>query len=604
MIRFKCPHCQKQLQARDHLAGKKAKCTTCQKPVVIPAPPASAKTAAAKPAAPAPEEPPVDVDAIAAAALHDETTNGKQEAPAGTIDFKCEQCDHDIQVPRSEAGKRMQCPNPECRSLIKVPAPKDGQPRKLPTVAQLKQQVEKIDEAAWGTQTDKGRATREALVEAGAIPQAARQQPRSPRERIRLALWTIGIVAGIGVAGFAATRVTTRQKEKGFVTSALRWVEPGKGANADQLVKDPLVRAAVYRAIAEYKLRQADRPNSEMLDDLRRALGSVQLQPGEKSSPERDIFLGELAVLMTDLGGSEMDEIAKEKYDWKGKTLRDELMRVLEAIRAPEARTIAMRALVTRLVEKGQNELAIGLASQLSNPDKNNRRPPATSQLVVLLLLKDKDKGLDQLGMKTPDPAKDRIGLLARVGFAEYHARKANFEEAWNITFAKGPAPDRLEACVGVAEVILQQKGSAAPEAVQFVDRALEILAKEVPDPRKVSPWLLLQTIRVAARVKGNAAVTDMPRKLLPPEFQPRGYLEIALADADSSAVGLGPTSLSDVDPASPSLDLGWEALARQNARVRSHDMEVAAEDEANARFRPMVYVGSVLGRRGGAEPK
>ncbi len=591
MIRFKCPHCKKPLQARDHLAGKKAKCTTCQKPVVIPAPPASAK-AATKPSVPVPEQPPIDVDAIAAAALHDETANGKQEAPAETIDFKCELCDQAISVPRGEAGKRMQCPNPDCRSLIKVPAPKDGQPKALPTVAQLKQQVEKLDEAAWGSQTDKGRVTTEALKEAGAIPQA-KAQPRSPREWIRMALWTIGIVAGVAVLGYAATRVTTVQTERSVVATLLKAVEPPKGT--EPIVKDPVVRAVVYRDIAEYKIRQADQPNGKVLGDFKRALASVQMD--ESTAPERDLFLGELALLMTELGGSAEEEIAKEKYDWKGKTLRDELMRVLEAIRAADARTIAMRSLVTRLVEKEQTELAIGLASQLSNPDKYGRRPAATSQLVVLLLLKD--KGLEQLGIKAQDPAKERLAPLTRFGFAEFHARKGNVEDAKAFALAKGSVQDRLQACVGVAQVFQQMKGSQATEAGDFVEAALEMVTKQLPDPRRVSPWLLLQTIRVAARSKGSAAVAELPRKLLPADFQPRGYLEIALAEADSSATPLGPANLTDIDPKSPSLDIGWEALARQNARLRAPDMDLAAQAEENRRFRPLVYIGGVLGRCG-----
>jgi hypothetical protein len=61
---------------------------------------------------------------------------------------------------------------------------------------------------------------------------------------------------------------------------------------------------------------------------------------------------------------------------------------------------------------------------------------------------------------------------------------------------------------------------------------------------------------------------------------------------------------LADIPPTSPSLDIGWEALARQNARVGSSDISVAAENEANARFRPMAYIGSVLGARAGPEHK
>ena len=32
-IKFSCPHCRKALNVKDHLAGKKAQCPACKKPV-------------------------------------------------------------------------------------------------------------------------------------------------------------------------------------------------------------------------------------------------------------------------------------------------------------------------------------------------------------------------------------------------------------------------------------------------------------------------------------------------------------------------------------------------------------------------------------------
>src|SRR5262245_10754729 len=36
MVCFSCPHCSRALQVKDDLAGKKAKCPACGKPVAIP----------------------------------------------------------------------------------------------------------------------------------------------------------------------------------------------------------------------------------------------------------------------------------------------------------------------------------------------------------------------------------------------------------------------------------------------------------------------------------------------------------------------------------------------------------------------------------------
>jgi hypothetical protein len=142
--------------------------------------------------------------------------------------------------------------------------------------------------------------------------------------------------------------------------------------------------------------------------------------------------------------------------------------------------------------------------------------------------------------------------------------------------------------------VVLSSKTANIKDALPFVDKALEIAEKQ-----KVDPWLLLQTIRVTARVKGNAAVPAALPKALPAGFQPRGYLELVLADADASNAGaLGTNILADLksaNPESPSLDFGWEALARQNARVGKSDVFDESRLAENARFRPMTYVGKHL---------
>src|SRR6202035_5508417 len=93
MIRFRCPHCKKPLQVKDHLAGKKAACPTCKKAIVIPKPAVVPPDQGAAPVGPSAAE----IEEQAAAAFTEEpVTNGKQaEAPA-TIDFTCEFCEAEI----------------------------------------------------------------------------------------------------------------------------------------------------------------------------------------------------------------------------------------------------------------------------------------------------------------------------------------------------------------------------------------------------------------------------------------------------------------------------------------------------------------------------
>jgi hypothetical protein len=607
MIRFRCPHCKKPLSVKDHLAGKKAACPVCKKPLLIPtaaaAKPATTKPTAGKPTAskpaatkppeptPPPEAPPIDADAVAAAALADEPqTNGKQAAPSATIDFTCEFCDTELHVPRADAGKRMQCPNPECRGLIKVPSPKDGQPKALPTVAQLQQQVEKIDEAAWGTQTDKGRVTRESLEEAGAVA-APKAPPIGPRGWIRRGMWTIAVVAVLVVTVIAASRIKRNTEEKDFVRQALKYVEQSKGGNTEDLLKEPALRAEVYQTIALYKARHGKK-NSELLDTMQKALACVRGQAADKgpAAIDQDLFLIELALTATELGGTEDEEREKLKYTWKNEILRGLFQSILSTIKSPEVKVMAMRALATRLLEKEQGELAFGLASQLSNAE-SGRKPLVTNQLVALSLLNNKP--VDKLVRapkegQIPEP-------LARVGFAEAAARKGNYSQAQDLAFkTDGPPAEQLEACVGVAELILGQKNGKAEEAAPFVDYALKI----VNGPGRLPPWLVLQALRVGARVKGGASVAGLVKQL-PADFQPRGYLEIVLAEADAARMPLDTTPLTDLRnayPEAPAVELGWEALARQNARIGRGEVRDQADYENNPRYRAMVHIGSALG--------
>jgi hypothetical protein len=584
-IKFKCPHCTKPLQVKDHLAGKRGTCPQCKKALLIPT--LAAKTTAPPDAPPPPEGPPVDVDAIAAAALQDEPTNGKQEV-SDTIDFACEFCETGIHVPRADAGKRMQCPNPECKSIIKVPAPKEGQ-KKLPTVAQLTQ-PEKIDDAAWGTQTDKSYVHKESFKEAGALREAPRR-PIGPREWIQRGVIAVGVAIALVIAGYTLLRAKHVQEGKGFVETARAYIEPVKGHDPKDMVKDPVAQAEVYRAIARYRMYYStEKKRLEQLDAVQKALASVSKPTTagavERDAVERDLFLADLAVTATGLGGSVDEDRGKEKYEWKDGTVQKQLGQILQAIRAPEARAIALRALTTRLLELEQAEIVLGLAAQLSNSGpKGGATPLVAAQRAVLLLMKDKldDKELPE--------------LVKRVGFAEFNARKGNLDEARKIAFEGRSPQDRLEACVGVADVLLQARGAKPADAAEFVDEALKIV-QSLPDTKRISPWLLLQTIRLGARVKGPEEVRDLPGKL-PQAFRPRAYLELLLVEADTNnKAPLGEISLSDIRDAnadSPSVDLGWEALARQNARLGAHEVDAAVLEEANRRYRAMVHIGRQL---------
>src|SRR5262245_44216520 len=138
-IRFKCPHCKKALVVKDHLAGKRAACPVCKKPVPIPVPTA----------------PPADVESLAAAAQADEPKAPVADTSQKPIEFNCPYCDEPQKVAAELGGKQTQCK--DCKRIIKVPMPKGEKPRdwrdmikKGPTAAliNLPEQLA----GAWGTE--------------------------------------------------------------------------------------------------------------------------------------------------------------------------------------------------------------------------------------------------------------------------------------------------------------------------------------------------------------------------------------------------------------------------------------------------------------------
>ncbi len=85
----------------------------------------------APPPAPAPIElPPENVEEEALSALADVPPPPEEtQAPKTIFDFTCEYCEAELHLPLDLGGKQTQCPNKECRRIIKVPLPKIEGPK-------------------------------------------------------------------------------------------------------------------------------------------------------------------------------------------------------------------------------------------------------------------------------------------------------------------------------------------------------------------------------------------------------------------------------------------------------------------------------------------
>jgi len=199
-IKFTCPHCGKHYSVKDQLAGKKAACKDCKKVLTIPAPTA----------APAP----LDVEALAAAAFTDAPAPAPVEDKR-TIDFECPQCGEPVQQPFELAGKQAPCPS--CRRIIKVPLPVKNEPkdwRKIDTrgPSAAKANLEPAPEGAWGSATSAGMVSRQALIDAAAIPEIE-EEPTSRRQWIVRGAIAASVlcVLGLGVWGVWGLVAKSRQ---------------------------------------------------------------------------------------------------------------------------------------------------------------------------------------------------------------------------------------------------------------------------------------------------------------------------------------------------------------------------------------------------------
>src|SRR5207245_2158298 len=108
------------------------------------------------PEPPAIERPPESVEAEALEALADEPNPVEDENPK-TIDFTCLYCEAELHLPLDQGGKQLQCPNAECKRIIKVPMPVVSQKkdwrkmeRRGPSAAAINM-PEQLDDA-WGTE--------------------------------------------------------------------------------------------------------------------------------------------------------------------------------------------------------------------------------------------------------------------------------------------------------------------------------------------------------------------------------------------------------------------------------------------------------------------
>ena len=585
-IRFKCSHCQKPLSVKDHLAGKKAACPVCKKVIVIPA---------------ATQLPPlVDVESMAAEALADKPAEKPAEpVSTKTIDFTCPFCDEELKLPADLGGKKTPCP--KCTNIIKVPLVEAAKPKDWRAThsggpsAALANLPEQLADA-WGTE-QKGKVSREAMEEAGALPEPE-AAPVGVGVWIRRGFWACLAVGGL----FFLVSMATRSREEKRAQDAVEAVIP-------LLPKqDRLHQAEAFRAIGETYV--GDLMVEKARDNFALARSMLQGTPAEGAKDadppyEHDLLLMRLALSQAEMGGSEDEALGgrvKQRFSWNDGTVLKDVLQTLDTMRSNDAKAAALRDLTTALMNKDKTEIAFSLISNFANaadgpPGKGGT--PFQAQYVGLLLALKKDAAATE---QIPAPDLAFIADTApRVAYTEGSARKNDYAQALKFASAKGPPAGRLEACVAGAAIALADTGNkdAAREAKPFIEegfKAYKDLPKQIKD--KAPSWAVLELIRLGSRtdVEGIKELVDG----LPAEFRPRAQLDIFQGQLAKNPTKTGDVArLDEIGDAKHIVRaLAWEVLARHNSRLGDNGTLSAVTGEGNESVRPFVLLGTALGEQ------
>jgi hypothetical protein len=612
-IRFKCPHCQRGLSVKDHLAGKQAPCPACKQVVTIPT------AVAAAPAGP------VDIEALAAAALADEPKPAPPPEDKRTIDFACPHCDAPLKIAIALAGKQTPCT--QCRRIIKVPLPQKTEPKdwrragesRLPFGARREDLAMQDPLAA----TALARVSTEALIEADALPEA--------RERTTWRQWLVrGIAAAailslVGGAALLWRSYTTTKGESNALDKALGYLEgPGKKLEGGQA-------AELHRAAAEFYVLK-DKPQ----DAQKHIANAQRLLIATPASNERDAQLIDLALVQADLAGRP-EEVTKGKRLKPENVYKDHLKKTLENVRAPEARLEALRSVGRKLADKSLGRFAVQLARELSYGDeamlqataqvglemlsakdadgartqadfaqkryeeavaaKDNKQrrapPPALIALRLALDQPDKAKAL------APDPLKtsEKPSPMALEGYVEGLARKGRMDEAKSLIQKEESFSVRLRAVVALAAGAVENDRTAAARFIQ------DYAALAASDAGRAGPgesvtWLLLRLLRLGV---GAGVGKEALQPLLEaaanrdPALHARMQLEVVRGQLAGSRDKADESLAQEVDKETLAHRLALESIVRHNARHGSNPLK-SIDTWSPESLRPMGYIGVALG--------
>jgi hypothetical protein len=629
-IKFNCPHCKKVLTVKNEYAGRRGQCSSCKKPVVVPAPVSQA----------------VDIEQVAAAALADAPAAPAAPQSTKNIEFVCTFCEAKVTVTSDLAGKRTPCP--ECRRIVKVPEPGEGKPKDWRQVdprrpSGARPEVGPAPEGAWSTR-DLGAVSRESLIEADAVPE--------PRRRLSWHQWVRrGLVAAIAVAIIAfgswltVSTIDRRHKQE---------VLDNAVAAAEDSSLSPEFAAELHRVLGDYYvlIGRATGEGDQGARSQYQKARTAALAAKAISADERDLILKEILLGQANLGGNTAEIEAGARI--RPEDMQKEVRQTAQNLSSPEGRALALRALTKKYRDLGlqaplplasqfgddapQLHLAIGLdlveakdqaaaetlvtqvqaalkakapkpvskppadgakpdpnakPEPTAKPDEDKPKgPPPSAALLALLVALRKDGEAAALAPPPEGDAQPETSVL--VGYVEGWARRGEVEKARKRARDARFAVDRFPALMAVAEVELDKQRSN--EAAADLEQCLALANGELKG-KISSPWVLYRLTKLASLASLGEKALPVANSIREPGLRSRAQLAI-LQHRVRDTKGAVDASVADmVDKESLSHALALQAIAHHNSRTSGYRFargQVAAWD--SPRERPFGDIGIALG--------
>lgn len=662
MIPVKCSHCQKSYKpVQDEFAGRKVTCQACKtvfviagpgvasprpaaqtlapqaKPAAVPPKPVAApQPAASPPTKPAPARVPTAPPKPAA----DAPPPKPIPAPAPTtVDFRCPQCDTDVQMPLAMAGKNAPCP--ECRRIVRVPLPTKKQPTDWRNVntggpSMAKRQSDSELAGVWSSGTAE-KVTGGELIRAGVIKE--KKEPWTRWQKIRAGLVLV-LVAGLLFGGFVGARTFwVRGQEEKALRKALDAVED------KNTPLDALAAAEIHRGAGEFYRRAGDQSTLARVQ-FQKAVQRLMADRASDGLPDRDAMLIDLAVGQAGLI-LDPEQFLKVKQRVLAQKQQDQtiedIKQTLGLIRSAEARMETLRQVTRILLAQKQEDRATELAApgilgegqieglaviglerfragqtseaniladlaldtakedRLAAKKKEKSKKVAAPSLVALCILLKKPADKLAILHNEADPWAERMGQAAALGWQK------NFDGARGEMQNLQPLDQWRVLAVIAAAGLEQQPPVTGPaeELAKWLDAGA--LAKMAEDEGKLDKemskphpsWLLSRLVHLAA--KADPTPEELAKRLadaIPdPALHARARLAVLRARLQRSNAPAPDDWANDVDTQTTVYPLAREALARHNTRWTGASAALkAVEGWTPETLRPFGYIGVALG--------